>query len=94
MDGQRCYGIARTSGFKFLEDKGVNEPGRTRICDIVKKQHIGEEDVAKTFLKPDQMKKSKQRRAVIFKRTVIRRDIRKKIDKGMPNVLFVFVTWN
>ena len=80
-----------------MRDRGINEPGRARICQIVKDLHLGEENVHKFFLKNGSderhIKKanSKQKRAVIFKRTIIKRDIRKKFDKRMQYISLVFV---
>ena len=74
-------------GFDYLSKNGVNEPGRSVIAEIVKNLSIGEEDALKYFLKPDtkenRIKKanSKHKRAIIFKRSVIKRDVRSSLIK-------------
>ena len=86
LSGAKCYAIRRNDGFKYLLEMGVTNPSKSRIEQIVREKKLGEVNALKNFLKDEEATKiksgnSKKSRAVLFRRSLINKQLRKSFDK-------------
>jgi hypothetical protein len=84
-----CYAIRKQHGFKYLEGKGVNGPDKETFGELVMANQMGEVNVGKSFLVDGSTdgritnQNSCKQRAILFKRSLVRKNTRKQLDEGM-----------
>jgi hypothetical protein len=87
LSGAKCYAIKRNNGFKYLFENGVTTPSKSTIENIIKKNKLGEVNVNKNFLRENSQettsknKNSSKSRAVIFRRSLVQKQLRESLDK-------------
>ena len=85
----QCYAIRKEQGFDYLAKNGITELDKGSMCDLVENNKFGEKSAGKSFLRDASAdtritkNNSYKQRAVIFKRSLIKRTTRKKFDEGI-----------
>ena len=71
-----------------MSENGIKEPDRDTLKDMIVVNKFGEPDIGKSFLLPEQEatritnKNSRKQRAIVFRRSLIKKTTRKKFDEG------------